>query len=159
MNSMPETNQIDDQINDTIVEAAMIALAAFHPETPEQAADMLLFWIRRHEMTDADMAEVTARMFPKPLPLMECPAWCDGEHPEKPNEIEDLSDHYHDLLEERDESGRLKLWVAIQATDELADRRRNGPGILVQADEALSPDQAIRLVGAIAEGLRILANA
>ena len=64
MNSMPETNQIDDQINDTIVEAAMIALAAFHPETPEQAADMLLFWIRRHEMTDADVAEVTARMFP-----------------------------------------------------------------------------------------------
>lgn len=68
MNSMPECVQAHDPINDSIVEAAITALGPFHPETPQQAADMLLFWRRRAELTAADVAEVCERMFPAAAP-------------------------------------------------------------------------------------------
>jgi len=146
-------------LNQAIIEAAMTALRAFYLTEPGQVAPMLAFWIRRDEMTDADVAEVAERMFPKRLDRMPCPSWCDQDHSEEfqPNEVENLADHYHDLLTERDEAGRLKLWVAIHATDDLTERQRYGGGIHVQADETLSPDQAIRMIAAVTEGLRILA--
>lgn len=181
MNSMPEPTQPDQRINDNpdyrdgyadgyvdcatltginedIVQAAMIALAAFHPETPEQAADMLLFWRRRAELTEADIAEVGDRMFPEPLPLMDCPAWCTTDHSGyRYNRFENLAEHDREVLVERDERGGVKLQVLVSVTDDLTERRRNEPGILIIADEPISPAQAIRLVGAVSEGLRILA--
>lgn len=157
MNSMTELTNTGDQINDTIVQLAMIALQPFQVKEPADIAPMLLFWIHRAEMTDADVAEVAKRMFPKPLPLMECPSWCDGDHHGvKPNAVEDLFDHYRDLVEEHDDDGRIKLWVSVHVVDDLGRRRRCQPGILVQTDETLSPDQARRLVTAVEEGLRIL---
>src|SRR5690349_12220769 len=104
------------------------------------------------------MSTVPNDGFPKPLPLMDCPAWCTHDHTgEHPNEVEDLSDHWHDLLEERDEQGRLALWIAITATDSLGERTRTPAGIHIYSDEPLSPDRAVRMVGAVSEGLRILA--
>lgn len=64
MTSMHEPVQNNSRINDTIVEAAITALAPFHPESREDAANMLLFWMRRSEMTDLDLVEVQQRMFP-----------------------------------------------------------------------------------------------
>lgn len=158
MNSMTETTQTGDQINDTVVEAAMIALRAFHLTAPGQVAPMLAFWIRRDEMTDADVAEVAERMFPKPLPLMDCPEWCTADHSRFTyDEIENLCDHDREILIERDEEGRIKLQVLVSATDNLSERHRNPGGILIITDEPLTPEQAIRMVGAVSEGLRILA--
>jgi hypothetical protein len=84
MNSMTEPTNNVDQINDTIVTAAIKALAIFEPAEPEQAVDMLRFWVRRAEMTEVDLAEVQNRMFP----IVEdelaeppaCPPWCTGAH-------------------------------------------------------------------------------
>jgi hypothetical protein len=50
--------------NAIIVAAAVAALAPFFPKDREQVADMLLFWVRRHELTAADLVEVQDRMFP-----------------------------------------------------------------------------------------------
>lgn len=146
--------------NDTIVQAAQIALLPFHPETPEQAADMLLFWRRRKEMTDADVAEVCARMFPKPLPLMECPAWCTTDHSRFVySEVENLCDHDREVLVETSDEGSVVLQVLVTATDDLTERRRHPAGILVITEEPMQMDRAIRLIGAVTEGLRILASA
>jgi hypothetical protein len=130
-------------INENIVQAAMIALAYFKPTSAEEAASMLLFWVRRAEMTDADVAEVGERMFLRPVELMPCPAWCETEHERYSyNEFEDLCEHDRDLLVEHDEKGSVKVQV-----------------YLVQADEPLTPGQAIRMVGAVSEGLRIISQA
>jgi hypothetical protein len=51
-------------INAELVIAAITALTAFFPKDREQVADMLLFWVRRHELTEADIVEVQDRMFP-----------------------------------------------------------------------------------------------
>lgn len=69
MNSMTEPTNLDDRINDKpseIVADAMVALVADNPQTPELAEDLLRFWVRRSEMTDADVTEVCRRLFPKP---------------------------------------------------------------------------------------------
>lgn len=69
--------------NDAIVQAAITALAPFYPTDAEQVQNMLLFWVRRAEMTDVDLAEIVKRMFPLDEKLIAppaCPAWCTGEH-------------------------------------------------------------------------------
>lgn len=148
---------MDTVPNEDIVTAAIIALRPCLPATAEQAVDLLLFWRRRDELTVADVAEVCARMFPQPLERMECPAWCTHDHSrETPNVIDDLSDHYRDLLVEHDESGRIKFEVAVHVTDSLTDRIRGEAGIRVYADEPLSPAEARRMVSAIEQGLSIL---
>lgn len=48
-----------------IVEAAVAALALFHPTDPEQAMNMLTLWVRRDELTDSDLVEIQDRMFPE----------------------------------------------------------------------------------------------
>lgn len=53
---------------DSIVADAIRALTVYQPQSPQQAADMLLFWVRRHEMTDVDLAEIQRRMFPNVMP-------------------------------------------------------------------------------------------
>lgn len=55
---------MDTVPNNDIVTAAITALAAFHPTDAEQVENMLLFWVRRHEMTAGDLAEIQNRMFP-----------------------------------------------------------------------------------------------
>jgi hypothetical protein len=64
MSIMPESANTNEQINDSIVDQAVTALAPFHPESREQAADMLLFWIRRAELTEQDITAVQDRLFP-----------------------------------------------------------------------------------------------
>lgn len=183
MNSMPEPNQTGDQINDSrtpaerlldetaarwkaesaheeIVRAAQIALAYFQPETPEQVAGLLSCWVRRPEMTDADLAEVCERMFPKELPLMDCPSWCTTDHSGFTyDEIENLCEHDREVLVETNEAGSVKLQVLVTVTDDLTARYRHPGGILVLTDEPLPVDQAIRMIGAVTEGLRILTSA
>jgi hypothetical protein len=51
-------------VNESVVADAIRALGPFRPTTPRQATDMLLFWVRRRELTDADMSAVTEAMFP-----------------------------------------------------------------------------------------------
>jgi hypothetical protein len=71
-------------INAELVMAAITALAPFYPKDREQVADLLLFWVRRHELTVADLVEVQDRMFPECEPALidppACPVWCDDEH-------------------------------------------------------------------------------
>lgn len=50
--------------NAVLVAAAITALTPFHPRDREQVADMLLFWIRRHELTETDIVAIQDRMFP-----------------------------------------------------------------------------------------------
>jgi hypothetical protein len=59
--------------NAVIVAAAITALAPFYPRDRQQVADMLLFWIRRAELTAADIVEVQDQMFP-PATRVEEPA-------------------------------------------------------------------------------------
>lgn len=68
MNSMPENVQNDSRINDSIVETAVTALAPFHPQSREQVADMLLFWVRRHELNPYLVEEIQNRLFPEVTP-------------------------------------------------------------------------------------------
>lgn len=144
-------------VNEQIVWDAQVALANFHPETPEQVVDMLLFWRRRSELTPADIAEVCERMFPKPLERMECPAWCETDHTRgRYNTIENLCEHTKDVLVVSDDEDRVKLQVYIAAVDDLTERYRHPAGVMVQADEPLSQDQVIDLIGALTEGLRII---
>lgn len=48
----------------SIVDDAVKALALHHPQSAEQVEDLLLFWVRRAELTPEDIAEVQNRMFP-----------------------------------------------------------------------------------------------
>jgi len=161
MNSMPEPTQTGDSINDNIVEAATAALKAWGVASPEDAVRLLQSWARRPEMTDGDLAAVLDVLFPvNDLPMMDCPDWCTYDHSrERYNDVENLCTHFHDLVVERDDEGRIKLEVSVAATDDLTDRTRTPAGIHVQTDEPLSVGQALQLVGAVAEGLRIIVNA
>lgn len=144
-------------INQQIIEAAMTALRPFYLTEPGQVAPMLAFWIRRQEMTDADVAEIAERLFPKPIDRLPCPSWCTHDHTGEfpPNEIDNLVDHYHQLIRESDDAG-LALDVAVHQTDVLDDGEQPGAGIYVYARDHLTPAQARLLVTAVRRGLRIL---
>lgn len=61
------TQSTDHRSPGTIAEvraAAVEALAPFRPTGPTQAISMLLFWVRRSELTDADRSAIAEAMFP-----------------------------------------------------------------------------------------------
>lgn len=72
MSNVQRSGHTGDRITDTrlpgavaeIRAAAVTALGAFCPRTAEEAADILLWWRRRSEMTDADVAAAVEAMFP-----------------------------------------------------------------------------------------------
>lgn len=68
MNSMHESNNSHEQINDSIIGDAVTALAPFHPQSRDQVADMLLFWVRRTELNPYLVEEIQNRLFPEVVP-------------------------------------------------------------------------------------------
>jgi hypothetical protein len=153
MSSMPES------VNEEIVTAAQIALTCFHPADAEQAGNMLLFWVRRQELTHLDVAEVLRRMFPESAPA--CPDWCTIDHATD-DERDDLVLHMGD--DHIDGVGRKlldgKLDIRVARCDDTEAGTRGVPNLYVRADLELTTwEQAAELARAILDGFGYLNGA
>lgn len=187
MNSMPETTKSSEQINDSIVEAAITALAPFHPESAQQAADMLLFWARRAELTAADITEVGERLFPSTRPADDggfaerfleerrayaedlaarrrddCPDWCTYDHRTDDGLVDDVlhtgDDHTDGSVRKLLDPHRLDLRVA--RVDQPAGRTVGKPILYVQAELELTTwEQAAELARTILDSFGYLKGA
>jgi hypothetical protein len=121
--------------NAIIVAAAITALAPFYPRDRQQVADLLLFWIRRGELTPVDITAVQDQMFPEPAtdgregyangyidglaaakqlfgkatPVEQpaCPDWCTLTHDPEDDARDDLALHMGD--DHTDETARKLL--------------------------------------------------
>lgn len=146
-----------------IVDAAVTALALFHPTDPEQAVNMLTFWARRGELTDADIVEIQDRMFPD-----DCPDWCTFDHTgdDPADPIENLILHMGDdhtdgsVRKMLDVHEGSKLDIRVARTDCPSEGTVGKPALMIRADLELTTwEQAGELARTILDAFGYLLGA
>jgi hypothetical protein len=153
MTSMPESSNPRE-----IRAAATVALDAWAVRDRKEAAELLTFWRRRQEMTDADVTAVLDAMFGR----ADCPDWCTIDH--RDDDVRDDlilhqgSDHTDGTVRKLLDAHQLSVRVA--RTDDLAAGQAGTPTLTVHLDVELTTwEQAAELARTILDGFGYLAGA